>query len=254
MKRALVFAFGVAAYLAFFATFVYSIGFIADRFVPRTLDSPASSTTGWLAFAIDMALLGVFGLQHSVMARPAFKRWLTRFIAEPAERSFYVLCSVGAMVLVFWGWQPIAGTVWQVENEVGRNLLWALYLAGFGIVFYATVLISHFDLFGLRQVTLYALGRDYRHLPFGTPSLYRHVRHPLYVGWAIAFWATPSMSVGHLLFAVVCTAYMLVAIRFEERDLITHFGDQYRAYRAQVPSLIPRLGGRSRRATAKARG
>jgi protein-S-isoprenylcysteine O-methyltransferase Ste14 len=239
MKRILVFAFGVASYLAFFATFVYSVGFIAGQFVPKSIDSAATSAP-WAALLVNLVLLGAFGLQHSVMARPAFKRWFTRFVPESAERSVYVLASVAVMVLLFWGWQPIAGQVWHVENELGRGVLWALYLAGFGLVFYSTVLISHFDLFGLRQVWLQLVGRDYDPMPFAVPSLYKHIRHPLYVGWTVVFWATPTMSVGHLLFAVVCTAYMLVAIRFEERDLITHFGEQYRTYRDQVPGLIPR--------------
>lgn len=239
MKRILVFAFGVASYLAFLATFVYSVGFIAGQFVPRSIDSAATSTP-WVAALTNLVLLGVFGLQHSVMARPAFKRWFTRFIPESAERSAYVLASVAVMALLFRGWQPIAGDVWHVENELARGALQALYLAGFGLVFYATVLISHFDLFGLRPIWLQLIGRDYEPLPFTMPSLYKHVRHPLYVGWTVVFWATPTMSVGHLLFAVVCTAYMLVAIRFEERDLIAHFGEPYRAYREQVPALVPR--------------
>jgi len=241
--------FGVFSYLVFFASFVYTVGFLADFGVPRTVDS-APTSGPWAALAVNLALLGVFAIQHSVMARPGFKRWWTRIIPEHLERSTYVLLSVAAVALLLWGWQPISGSVWHVENPSLRGVLWAGYLAGYATIFLSTVLLNHFDLFGLRQVWLHAQGKEYTHLPFKTPLFYKSVRHPLYVGWLMAFWITPDMSVGHLLFAGACTAYILVALVFEERDLVEHFGDTYRQYRRDVPALVP--GARRRRAEVAA--
>ena len=239
MSRVAIFAYGVISYLVFFATFLYSIGFIGNFVVPKTVDAPATDTTTGVAIAINMVLLGIFGLQHSIMARPAWKREWTKWIPEPAERSTYVLASVAVMVLMFVFWQPIGGTVWHVETPALRNALTALYLAGFGVVLLSTILLNHFDLFGLRQVTLHLQGKDYEPLPFETPAFYKWVRHPIYVGWIMTFWAAPTMSVGHLLFASVCTAYIFVALIFEERDLVDHFGETYETYQAEVPRLFP---------------
>lgn len=240
MKRIGVFVYGVLAYACFFATFLYAIGFIGGFGVPRTIDGvPEGSLAA--ALAIDIALLSLFALQHSVMARPAFKRWWTRIVPEPAERSTYVLFSSLALILLFYAWQPIGGVVWQVESPTGQAALYTLYAAGWVVILVSTFLINHFDLFGLRQVWLYLRGEPYTPLAFGTPFLYRHVRHPLYVGWLLAFWATPTMTATHLLFAVMTTAYILIAIQLEERDLVGVYGDRYESYRRSTPMLVPRL-------------
>lgn len=240
MHRIGVFIYGVIAYLCFFATFLYAVGFVGDFAVPRSIDSAAAGPLG-VAVVVDVLLLALFALQHSVMARPAFKRWWTRIVPEPAERSTYVLASSLALLLLFTQWRPIGGVVWQVENPLGQTVLYALFAAGWLTVLVTTFLINHFDLFGLRQVWLHLLGKPYRPLGFVTPGPYRHVRHPLYVGWLLAFWATPTMTLAHLLFAVATTSYILIAIRFEERDLAQMHGAQYVAYRRRVPMLVPRI-------------
>lgn len=245
MRRILILGYGFLSYLLFFGTFCYSIGFLGNLFVPKSIDVPAATGSPVTAVLLNLALLSVFAVQHTGMARPAFKRWWTRVVPAEIERSTYVLLSTLALWLLYSGWRPIAGTVWTTQaGSAAHTVLTAVYLGGFGLVLYATLLISHFDLFGLRQVWLYAQGVEYTHLPFDTPALYKHVRHPLYVGWFIAFWATPEMSLGHLMFAVACTAYILVAVIFEERDLVLHFGSRYARYRDQVPAFIPRLGHR----------
>ena len=239
LKRITIFGYGIACYVLFFLTFLYAVGFVGDLWVPVTLDgAPAVPTM--TAIAIDLALLAVFAVQHSVMARPAFKRIWTRLIPSEAERSTYVLLSSLALIALFVFWQPIGGVIWDVHNAVGRALLHAGYALGWLTVLLSTFLINHFDLFGLRQVWFCLLGRAYTPLQFRTPWLYRHVRHPLYVGWLMAFWITPTMTATHLLFAVVTTVYILIAIRLEERDLAS-FHDEYPAYRRRVPMLIPRL-------------
>jgi protein-S-isoprenylcysteine O-methyltransferase Ste14 len=243
-RRLAVFAYGVICYAAFFGTFLYAVGFIGNFFVPTTLDG-APTTPFSSALAINLALLGLFAVQHSVMARPAFKRWWTKLVPVEAERSTYVLLSSVALVLMFWQWRPMGGVIWDVTHPAARAALWGLFALGFGIVLLSTFLISHFDLFGLRQVWLYLRNRPYTFLRFKTPGLYRYVRHPLYVGWLFAFWATPTMTVAHLVFALMTTAYMLVAIQWEERDLVAHHGATYVAYRRQVPMLIPRFGRRA---------
>lgn len=239
-KRLTVFTYGVVSYTLFFLTYLYAIGFIGNMYVPKSMDLPAGAHF-WQALLIDTLLLGVFAVQHSVMARPAFKRVLTRVIPEAAERSAYVLFSSLALIALFAFWQPVGGVLWNVSNPVGRDTLNSLCLFGFGLVLIATFLINHFDLFGLRQVWLYLMGKPYTHLEFRTPLFYRYVRHPLYVGWLIAFWATPTMTGAHLLFATLATAYILLAIRWEERDLIMLHGRQYERYREHVPKLIPSL-------------
>jgi methanethiol S-methyltransferase len=238
LKRVAVFVYGVACYGAFFATFLYAVGFIGNLVVPKTLDSP-SHTPFLYALGIDVLLLGIFAVQHSVMARPWFKRAWTRVIPEPAERSTYVLLSSLALIALFAFWQPLGGIVWNIENPTARLVMYQLFGLGFGIVLIATFLINHFDLFGLRQVWLYLIGKPYTQLSFRTPLFYKYVRHPLYVGWMMAFWFTPTMTGAHLLFAIMTTAYMLAAIRWEEHDLVTVFGEKYTRYRESVPMLIP---------------
>jgi protein-S-isoprenylcysteine O-methyltransferase Ste14 len=240
VKRLAVFVYGLVSYMVFFLTFVYAVGFIGNIYVPRSLDS-AVRMSFWPALIIDALLLLVFAVQHSVMARPAFKEVLTRFIPVAAERSTYVLCSSLLLIALFAFWQPIGGVVWNVTNPVGLNAINAAFGFGFALVFVATLLINHFDLFGLRQVALYLAGKPYTYLEFRTPLFYRYVRHPLYVGWLIAFWATPTMTGAHLLFAVLTSAYMLTAIRWEENDLVIVHGSKYRDYQKRVPKLIPSL-------------
>jgi protein-S-isoprenylcysteine O-methyltransferase Ste14 len=192
------------------------------------------------ALLVNVGLLGLFALQHSIMARPAFKRWWTKFVPPPVERSTYVLFSSLALLLLFWQWQPMGGKIWTIENSTGRLLLYGLFAFGWLLVLVSTFLINHFDLFGLRQVYLYLRGKEYTSLKFGTPGPYKLVRHPLYVGWFFAFWATPTMTVAHLVFALLTTAYILIAIQLEERDLLTAHA-AYAEYRRQVPMLVPRF-------------
>jgi protein-S-isoprenylcysteine O-methyltransferase Ste14 len=242
MQRIAIFTYGVVSYVCFLATFLYAIGFVGGFGVPHSIDAPRDGSLA-AALAVDLALLGVFALQHSVMARPAFKRWWTRLVPWEAERSTYVLLSCAALALLFWQWRPIGIVVWDVESPLGRALLHGAFAFGWLTVLVTTFLINHFDLFGLRQVWLHLRGVPYQPLPFGTPGPYRYVRHPLYVGWFFAFWATPTMTVAHLVFSVMTTAYILIAIRFEERDLVTFHGEAYAQYRRSVPMLIPGARG-----------
>jgi methanethiol S-methyltransferase len=242
-KRILFFIYGVISYLIFFGTFLYAIGFIGSFGVPRTLDGEASGSFV-LNLLIDAGLLTLFAVQHSIMARKWFKDWWTSIVPKPVERSTYVLFSSLALILLFWQWRPLGGVVWSVENSVGVIVLRALFAFGWLLVLVSTFLINHFDLFGLRQVWFYLLGKPYQPLKFGTPALYRIVRHPLYVGWFFAFWMTPVMTFAHLLFAVATTAYILLAIQFEERDLVRELGEDYEAYRRAVPMLVPFTGKR----------
>ena len=241
ITRSVVLVYGAISYAIFFATFLYAIGFVGDLLVPRTIDGVPSRSTG-AALLIDAALLGLFALQHSVMARPAFKRVLTRFIPQAAERSTYVLMSSLALILVFWRWEPIGGVVWHIENPVGQALLYTGFAFGWLTVLVTTFLINHFDLFGLRQVWKFFRRQNYTALKFVTPGPYKVVRHPLYVGWFFAFWCTPHMTSAHLVFALLTTAYILVAIQFEERDLVTYHGSDYEEYRRRTPMLVPQLG------------
>ncbi|MCA1579298.1 MAG: isoprenylcysteine carboxylmethyltransferase family protein [Acidobacteria bacterium] len=240
--RVATFLYGVLCYLFFFGTYLYAIGFLGNFAVPKSIDSGRTVPLGE-ALLIDAALLTVFAVQHSVMARPWFKRMWTRIIPEPAERSTYVLLSSLALMLLFELWQPIGGVVWNVDQPVLRAVLYGLFGMGFLIVLISTFLINHFDLFGLRQVYLYLGGKEYTPMPFRTPSLYRHVRHPLYLGWLFAFWATPTMTIAHLVFAMATTAYIFVAIQLEEKDLIDAYGNEYKRYRESVPMIVPvRIG------------
>lgn len=238
IARIAILLYGVICYLVFFATFLYAIAFLGDFGVPKAIDSGAQGPL-WQALAINAALLGLFAVQHSIMARPWFKRAWTRIVPPSAERSTYVLFSSLALILLFWKWQPMGGVIWQSEGEVGRLVAYGIYAFGWTLLLFATFLIDHFDLFGLRQVYLNLRGREYTGLRFRTPMLYRYVRHPIYVGWLCIFWATPRMTVAHLVFALATTAYILMAIPWEERDLLRAHGEAYQRYREQVPKLIP---------------
>lgn len=245
IKRITILLYAVVCYLVFFGTFLYAIGFIGNFLVPTTLDgAPRSPLVP--ALVVDLALLSLFALQHSVMARPFFKRWITRAIPRAAERSTYVLFSSLALILLFVFWQPLGGTVWQAESAWARNALYGLYGLGWVVVLVATFLIDHFDLFGLRQAWFAFRGESYQPPRFVTPAPYRVVRHPLYIGWLIVFWSTPTMTLSHLLFAIVTTLYILVAIRFEERDLMS-MHPEYEQYRLDVPMLIPRWSAKKAR-------
>jgi protein-S-isoprenylcysteine O-methyltransferase Ste14 len=240
MQRYIFFLYGVGCYLLFLATFVYLAGFVGNVFVPKTIDTTSEPGIG-AALAINLLLLALFAAQHSIMARPAFKRIWTRIVPQPIERSTYVLASCMVTALLMWQWRGIDTVVWDVQRPVFRAVVWGLFAIGWLLVPLVTLLIDHFDLFGTRQVWLHLRGRQYEPLPFRVPLLYKHVRHPLYLGWTIAFWATPTMTVGHLLFAVVLTGYMGLAAFVEERDLVAHFGHQYEDYRRRVPMFVPAL-------------
>ena len=254
VKRLSIFIYGLVSYAVFFATFLYAVGFIGNLWVPKSMDS-VREVPFLTALLTNLGLLGLFAIQHSVMARPAFKRWWTRIVPEAAERSTYVLFSSLALILLFAYWQPLGGAVWAVSSPLGQAVLYAAFAFGWLLVLVSTFLINHFDLFGLRQVWLQLLGKPYQPLQFGMPVLYRYVRHPLYVGWFFAFWATPTMTVTHLVFAIATTAYILIAIQLEERDLIDAH-PEYEDYRRSVPMLVPFTKSRrqvARRAVTAAR-
>jgi protein-S-isoprenylcysteine O-methyltransferase Ste14 len=238
MARLLAFLYGLAAYVLFFVVGVYAIGFVSGLPVPKTIDT-GMATAPRQAFLIDLALLSIFALQHSVMARQGFKRWWTQFVPKPVERSTYVLLSALALVLLFWQWRPIPLVVWSIDNPQLALVVSGLSLLGWLIALTSSFLINHFELFGLHQVAANLAGHSMPTPPFSTPLYYKFVRHPLYLGFVIAFWAAPTMTLGHLLFAAVTTAYILVGIRLEEHDLIDIFGDEYRRYRARVSMLVP---------------
>ncbi len=238
MGRILIFAYGVIAYLVFLLAFVYAIGFVGGIVVPKTIDSGTPGTAA-TAIVINLLLMSLFAVQHSIMARPWFKRVWTKMIPAAAERSTFVLLASLILLLLYWQWQPLPTPVWTVENEIAVTILQGLFWFGWLVVLLATFVINHFDLFGLRQVWLNLSDRPYRFLPFRVTSMYRVIRHPIMFGFIVAFWAAPTMSQGRLLFAAVTTAYILVAIQFEERDLVHYHGERYVAYKKTVPALVP---------------
>lgn len=246
MKKTIFLLYGIVSYALFFGTYCYAVGFVTNLLVPSGLDSVPSAPVG-TAIAINVGLLLLFAIQHSVMARPVFKKWWTTIVPEPIERSTYVLLSSICMIALFIFWQPMGGVIWSFEAGSTYWLLQSISLVGFLIVLVSTFLINHFDLFGLRQVWLFFTVKPYTQLKFRTPFFYKYVRHPLYLGWMIAFWAAPVMTVAHLMFAIICTIYMLTAIKLEERDLMSAFGDQYAKYREQAPMLIPFTKKRNQR-------
>ncbi len=250
-KRLLFFGYGVVSYLIFLGTFLYAIAFVGGFIVPMRLDGPLEGSI-LEALAIDAALLTVFAVQHSVMARRWFKERWTQIVPWTIERSTYVLFASLALILLFAGWRPIGIEIWTIENTTARILLWTLCAAGWGTVLIVTFLINHFDLFGLRQVWLPLMGRPYTRVSFRTPLPYRFVRHPLYLGFLFAFWMTPAMTLAHLVFAVATTAYIVIAIQFEERDLVAEHGASYERYREQVPMLLPGRMQRVEEGTSRA--
>lgn len=244
MRRAFVFLYGLVAYAAFLVTFLYAVGFVSGFVVPKAINSGAGAPLGE-ALAVNVALLGLFGLQHSVMARQGFKKKWTRIVPRPLERSTFVFFTCAVLGLIFWQWRPVTDVVWQVDYPAANAGLWSLAALGWVIVLVSTFVIDHFELFGLRQVYLYARGREARPPTFKVSALYRYVRHPLMLGFLVAFWATPRMTLGHLIFAAVTSAYVLVAIQIEERDLVRFHGQAYADYRKRVPMLVPFLRRRS---------
>jgi protein-S-isoprenylcysteine O-methyltransferase Ste14 len=253
MPRKLIFSYGVLCHALFLGVFAWMAAFVGNLLLPRTIDAPGAGFA-WSALAVDLGLIALFGVQHSVMARPGFKRRWTRVVPEPIERSTYVLVSCVVVATLILLWRPVGPVLWDVAHPVGRALLWGLFAAGWLMVPLVSLAINHFDLFGTRQVWLALKGRPYTPLPLRAPGIYRVVRHPLYVGWTLAFWVTPTMSVGHLLFAAGMTAYMLLAIPIEERDLVDQHGEAYERYRASVPAMVPFTGGRRAAGTAGTAG
>jgi protein-S-isoprenylcysteine O-methyltransferase Ste14 len=238
MKRYLTVAYGAAAYLLFLVAFLYLVGFVGNFVVPRTVDHGLPAPIGQ-AILVNVLLVGAFGIQHSVMARPAFKAWWTRFVPPSIERSTYVVLSSAVLLLLYWQWRTMPDVVWDVRQPAARVAVWALFWLGWAIALGATFMINHFDLFGLRQVYLAWRQKPYTELHFRTHLFYRLVRHPLMLGFLISFWAAPTMTAGHLLFSIAMTGYILTAVHIEERGLVAALGNEYRQYRREVPMLVP---------------
>ncbi len=238
MGRVATLVFGVISYLIFFVTFLYAIGFIGNLVVPKTIDTGTSSSFA-KALIINTLLLGLFALQHSLMARQSFKHWWTKIIPKQTERSTYVLISSLLLILLFWQWKPMTGIVWDTSGTIGGTILLVIFALGWSLVLFGSFMIDHFELFGLKQVFFYFNEWEYQAPEFQAPYLYKYVRHPLMLGFILAFWAIPTMTVGHLMFSIVTTVYILVGVTFEERSLVNYHGEKYRRYREQVPMLIP---------------
>ena len=239
MNKMASFLFGVVSYLVFLIAFLYAIGFLAGIIVPKTINS--GDTSSFLnSLIINLLLLGLFAIQHSLMARPFFKRWLTQFVPAQIERSIYVIISSLVLFLLYWLWQPMTNVIWHVQSSFGASLIWVVFGLGWLIVLLSTFMINHFDLFGLRQVWLHMRDRPYESIPFQTTALYKFVRHPIMLGFILAFWATPMMTEGQLLFSVMTTLYILVGIKFEEHDLQKSLGNDYMQYKNSVPMLFPK--------------
>ncbi|SHO43509.1 methanethiol S-methyltransferase [Desulfopila aestuarii] len=246
MNRTLSFCYGLVCYAVFLISFLYAIGFVGDFVVPKSINSGSQSSI-LHSLIINLVLLSLFAVQHTIMARPAFKRWWTKIVPIQVERSTFVLVASLILLLLYWQWQPMPSVVWSIENPVGKTLCLALFWIGWLVVLLSTIMINHFDLFGLRQVWLHFSNQDYHHVEFQTNSLYRYVRHPIMFGFIIAFWATPYMTVGHLLFAFATTAYIFIGVQFEEHDLMQFLGKNYDDYRRRVPMLIPFMKKRNDR-------
>ncbi len=240
MARTLVLLYGIISYALFFVVFLYSIGFVGNLLVPKSVDT-GMQTSFTQAFLINTILLGLFAVQHTIMARQSFKQWLSRMIPEEAERSTFVFVSSLLLAFIFWQWRPIQTIVWDVNHPIGVTVLWFLFALGWALVLWSSFLTSHTDLFGLRQVYHYWFNKRYHPIPFKKPMFYNWMRHPLLLGFIIAFWAIPTMTVGHLLFAILTTGYTFLGIWFEERDLLCVHGEQYEHYRKSTPMLIPRI-------------
>lgn len=238
MKRFLTLGYGAVCYVAFLVAFLYAVGFVGAIVVPRSVDRGIAAPAPQ-ALAVDLLLLGLFAVQHSVMARPGFKRWWTRIVPHSIERSTYVLLASAALLLLYWQWRTIPAVIWDVRSPAARFAVWTLFGLGWATVFASSFMVNHFDLFGLRQVYLVWRGKPYSDIGFRIKFLYRLVRHPLMLGFLIGFWAAPTMTAGHLLFAIATTGYILIAVQLEERDLVAALGDQYRDYRRRVPAFLP---------------
>lgn len=238
MGRIISFLYGVLAHLGFLVAFLYLVGFLGNFVVPKSIDSGQAGPVGQ-ALLINVILIAVFGIPHSVMARPGFKQWWTKVVPQHIERSTYVMISNLLVALLMWQWQPMVGVIWNVEHPAGASVLWGLFGIGWVMIVLTSFVINHFDLFGSRQVYLHLRGMEYTPLEFKAKWIYKYIRHPLMLGWIIAFWSTPQMSAGHLVFAVGTTVYILIAIQFEERDLVKYHGEDYENYRRKVSMLIP---------------